>query len=195
MLFGRKTAASARFSCSSRKACFTRRWQSSNVPANRQRPDIAAPAVSWRSCVGDTSPLGNSTATSTPGRSWKAAATAPPVSPEVATRMVSTRSPAAAQTREAGREEAGAEILVTPRSDRWNSSSTESLPAPAEHQRSWKVERFGGDRAQQRRERIAATKGARRRTATLARSFASKSDGASRGQLTGTGTARRRRQA
>src|SRR5207248_7356939 len=80
-------------SSSSRNACFTRRWQSSKVPRTASDLTLPPQQVSWRSWVGDTSPLGNSTATSTPGRSWKAAATAPPVSPEVATRMVSARSP------------------------------------------------------------------------------------------------------
>src|SRR2546430_7478285 len=56
-------------SSSSRNACFTRRWQSSKVPRTASDLTLPPQQVSWRSWVGDTSPLGNSTATSTPGRS------------------------------------------------------------------------------------------------------------------------------
>src|SRR5213082_2737129 len=115
-------------SSSSRNACFTRRWQSSKVPRTESERTLPPQQVSWRSWVGDTSPLGKSTATSTPGRWWKAAATAPPVSPEVATRMVSGRSaPWRRQPKQPARKRAPKSLkaAVGP----WNSSSTESLPS------------------------------------------------------------------
>ena len=83
-----------------------------SVPCTRYDSTLPPQQVSWRSCVGDTRPFGNSTETSMPGRRWNAAATAPPVSPEVATRMFSgCRSLALADARQRGGEEARAEIL------------------------------------------------------------------------------------
>src|SRR2546421_12791679 len=116
-------------SCSSRNACFTRRWQSSNVPRTLSDLTLPPQQVSWRSWVGDTSPLGYSTTTSTPGRSWKAAATAPPVSPEVATRSVSARSPPPhRRAKQAARKRAPKSLnaAVGPS----DSSSTASPPCP-----------------------------------------------------------------
>src|ERR1700732_1721085 len=63
-----------------------------------------------------------------PARSWKAAATAPPVSPEVATRMVSARSSAPRRrAKHAARKRAPKSLnaAVGP----WNSSSTASRPS------------------------------------------------------------------
>jgi len=93
---------------------------------------------------------------------------------------------AAAQTREAGREEAGAEILeraVGP----WKQLEHRKSALPRQsHQRSWKVERFGGDRAQQRRERIAGHEGCQEAHGDARQVVRLEVDGASRGQLTGT---------
>ena len=71
------------------RTSFTMRWQSSNVP--RTASDVTLPpqhvnCLSWR---GETRPSGKRSVTRMPGRWWKAAATAPPVSPEVATRISS----------------------------------------------------------------------------------------------------------
>src|SRR5437773_4753506 len=175
------------FSSSSRKACFTRRWQSSNVPRTASDRTFSPQQVSWRCCVGDTRPLGNSTATSTPGRSWKAAATAPPVSPEVATRMVSARSPwPRRRAKQAARKRAPKSLnaAVGP----WNSSSTESLPCPSRGTSgAGKLNASAASGPSVGASGSPATKGASSRTATLARSPAPwKSGGASRGQLTGT---------
>ncbi len=104
------------------------RWHSSNVPATDSvrtlRPQQAS-CFSWR---GDTSPRGYSTTTSTHGRPTNAAATAPPVSPEVATRIVSRRGSARGmRSSVAARKRAPKSLnaAVGP----WNSSSTDNGPA------------------------------------------------------------------
>src|SRR6266480_876607 len=171
----------------SRNACFTRRWQSSKVPRTASDLTLPPQQVSWRSWVGDTSPLGYSTATSTPGRSWKAAATAPPVSPEVATRMVSARSPRPRRrAKQAARKRAPKSLnaAVGP----WNSSSTESLLCPGRATSgAGKLNASEASGANSGASGSPATNGASSRTATLARSSApSNCGGASRGQPTGT---------
>src|SRR5205823_3677279 len=167
----------------SRNACFTRRWQSSNVPRTASGLTLPPQQVSWRSWVGDTSPLGNSTATSTPGRSWKAAATAPPVSPEVATRMVSARSPRPRRrAKQAARKRAPKSLnaAVGP----WNSSSTESLLCPGRATSgAGKLNASEASGANSGASGSPATNGASSRTATLARSSApSNCGGARRGR-------------
>ena len=64
----------------SASALLTSAWQSSNAPRTRNDSTLSPQQVNccaWRS---DTRPSGNSTTTRMPGRSLKAAATAPPVS-------------------------------------------------------------------------------------------------------------------
>ncbi len=116
-------------SCASAKASFTMRWQSSNVPRTENERTLPPQQVSCRSWVGETSPLGNSTDTPTPGRLWNAAATAPPVSPDVATRICSCGSfGPRARPMQAARKRAPKSLnaAVGP----WNSSSTLSRSSP-----------------------------------------------------------------
>ena len=75
-------------SCSSASAALTSAWQSSNAPLTDRDSTLSPQQVSWCSCRAETRPAGNSTTTRMPGRPLKAAATAPPVSPDVATKMV-----------------------------------------------------------------------------------------------------------
>jgi len=114
-------------SAGSAMAAFTSRWQSSNAPRTAKARTFPPHAVNCFSCRGDTIPAGYSTATSTPGRPWNAAATAPPVSPDVATRMVSGRaSPPRRRNMSAARKRAPTSLnaAVGP----WKSSSTVVWP-------------------------------------------------------------------
>jgi hypothetical protein len=90
MLLAELSAIASR-SDSSWKDCLTSRWQSSNVPRTAKLRTLSPQQVNCRACVGETLPEGNSNTTRNPGRRWKAAATAPPVSPDVATNIVSGR--------------------------------------------------------------------------------------------------------
>src|SRR5262245_49632610 len=78
-------------SCGSRNAALTMRWQSSNVPATAKSVTLSPQQDSCCACRGDTRFFGYSSTTSAHDRRWNAAATAPPVSPDVATSTVSGR--------------------------------------------------------------------------------------------------------
>ena len=75
-------------SSGSSKAAFTSRWQSSKAPSTARASTLPPQVANWRSCRGETRPLGYITTTCTPGRPQKAWATAAPVSPEVAVSTV-----------------------------------------------------------------------------------------------------------
>ncbi len=114
----------------SANAALTSRWQSSKVPSTDSDLTLPPQQVSCRSCRGETRPRGNSTTTSMPGRPWNAAATAPPVSPEVATRIVSVRRVSrCSRPRHAARKRAPKSLkaAVGP----WKSSSTAASPSVA----------------------------------------------------------------
>src|SRR5690606_23203770 len=113
-------------SSASLSARLTRAWQSSNEPATRSAETLSPKQPSWCAWRGETRPSGYSTTTRSPGWPWNAAATAAPVSPEVATRMVSGRSaPRRMRARQAARKRAPMSLnaAVGP----WNSSSTWSF--------------------------------------------------------------------
>src|SRR5690606_14725209 len=76
-------------SSASLSARLTSAWQSSNEPATRSALTLSPKQPNWCAWRGDTRPSGYSTTTRRPGWPWNAAATAAPVSPDVATRMVS----------------------------------------------------------------------------------------------------------
>src|SRR5690606_22265758 len=110
-------------SSASLSARLTRAWQSSNEPATRSAETLSPKQPSWCAWRGETRPSGYSTTTRRPGWPWNAAATAAPVSPEVATRMVSGRSaPRRMRARQAARKRAPTSLnaAVGP----WNSSRT-----------------------------------------------------------------------
>ena len=73
---------------SSDSACLASRWQSSKLPSTRNARTLSPQQPSPCACRGDTRPSGYRITTLKPGRRWNAAATAAPVSPEVATRIV-----------------------------------------------------------------------------------------------------------
>ncbi|OHB33740.1 MAG: hypothetical protein A2882_05475 [Phenylobacterium sp. RIFCSPHIGHO2_01_FULL_70_10] len=74
------------------KAAFTMAWQSSKVPwTDTQRTFGSAAVVMKRRWTSEMRPSGNSTQTRTWSRPRKASTAAPPVSPEVAQRMVWVR--------------------------------------------------------------------------------------------------------
>ena len=104
-------------------AALTIRWQSSKRPRTARLATLPPQQVSCRSCVGDTRPFGYSTATSMPLWPWKAAATAPPVSPEVATRIFSGRMAPRRSARQHRSQKPRAEVLERGGGP-WNSSST-----------------------------------------------------------------------
>ena len=80
------------FSAGSAKACFTIAWQSSNLPSIATVRTLSCSVVISLRWLTLTSAIGNSTMTRTPGILWNAWATAAPVSPLVAVRMVTCRS-------------------------------------------------------------------------------------------------------
>ena len=79
-------------SSASRKAAFTSRWQSSNVPLISKAVIFFPSVVNCFSWMSLTFPEGYKTITRIPGTSKKPLATALPVSPEVATRITISRS-------------------------------------------------------------------------------------------------------
>jgi hypothetical protein len=84
-------------SAGSANARFTIAWQSSNFPSTaivRMFPVSVVICFRWRAL---TSAMGKSTSTRIPAMPWKALATADPVSPLVAVRMVS--SPPSSRTK------------------------------------------------------------------------------------------------
>ena len=117
-------------SSASLSARFTRAWQSSNEPATRSAVMLSPKQPNWCACRGETRPSGYSTITRSPGWRWNAAATAAPVSPDVATRIVSglaslrrTRAMLAARKR----APKSLKAAVGP----WNNSSTWSAGVPS----------------------------------------------------------------
>src|SRR3954462_4321415 len=88
----------------SRNAALTIRWQSSKVPTTAKVRTFSPQQDSCCAWRAETRFFGYSSTTSAHGRRWNAAATAPPVSPDVATSTVS--GPAAGahnRSREAAR--------------------------------------------------------------------------------------------
>ena len=79
-------------SSASANMALTSRWQSSNAPATRRAWTLPPRLANCFSCSALTRPSGYSTTTDTPGVSCRPAATAPPVSPDVATSTTSSRS-------------------------------------------------------------------------------------------------------
>ena len=141
-------------SASSSSARLTRAWQSSNEPATRNAVMLSPKQPSWCAWRGETRPSGYSTTTRNPGWPWNAAATAAPVSPEVATRMVSGRSCGLRSRGQAGGEEARAEILER------GGRAVEQLEHVVvrrrqRQQRRGEVEGFAADRRQFVRQRVA----------------------------------------
>ena len=96
-LAGHSRAADA--SSGSASAAFTRRWQSSKEPATSSACTLPPNAVSCCSCRRLMRPDGYSSTTSMPLRRQKARATAPPVSPEVATSTTTRCPPGLARSR------------------------------------------------------------------------------------------------
>ena len=76
------------FKSGSAKARFTIAWQSSNLPSIATVRTLSLSVVISLRWLSLTSAIGNSTMTRTPGMLWNACATAEPVSPLVAVRMV-----------------------------------------------------------------------------------------------------------
>ena len=81
-------------------------WQSSKLPSTRNARMLSPKQPSWWAWRGDTRPSGYRIATRKPGRPWKAAATAAPVSPEVATTIVNGVSPRGSAARQPARKAA-----------------------------------------------------------------------------------------
>ena len=79
------------FSSISEKACFTRRWQSSNVPATSSAVIFSPSVVNCFSCASLMRLDGYKITTRIPGTPRKPCATALPVSPDVATSTVNVR--------------------------------------------------------------------------------------------------------
>src|SRR5437763_6230627 len=79
------------FSSTSENACFTSRWQSSNVPATSSAVMFSPSVVNCFSCASLMRFEGYRITTRIPGTPRNPCATALPVSPEVATSTVSCR--------------------------------------------------------------------------------------------------------
>ena len=79
------------FNAGSAKACFTMAWQSSNLPSIATVRTLSLSVVISLRWLSLTSAAGKSTMTRTPGILWNACATAAPVSPLVAVRIVTCR--------------------------------------------------------------------------------------------------------
>ncbi len=109
-------------SAASLSAALTMRWQSSKRPATRKALTLSPKQPSWCAWRGETNPSGYRATTRMPGWRWNAAATAAPVSPDVATRIVNGRASArGSRRRQAARKRAPKSLnaQVGP----WNSSS------------------------------------------------------------------------
>ena len=78
-------------SAGSAKACFTIAWQSSNFPSTATVRTLSLRVVISLRWLRLTSASGKRTITRIPGMLWNACATAAPVSPLVAVRMVNCR--------------------------------------------------------------------------------------------------------
>ena len=76
----------------STNAAFTMRWQSSKVPSTAKVRTPGRRTINCRSCVGLTCPFGYRSTTRTSSIPANPSATALPVSPDVATRIVSRSS-------------------------------------------------------------------------------------------------------
>jgi hypothetical protein len=109
-------------SAGSRKASLTSRWQSSKLPSTANACTPSRAAVSWARWTGLTPSRGKSTTTSRPSTPAMPAATAPPVSPEVAT-STRARRRWRARARAHQRPRVRAATSLKARVGPWNSSS------------------------------------------------------------------------
>ena len=184
MLLAELSGTCAR-SASSDSACLARRWQSSKLPSTRNvrtlSPQHPRPCA-WR---GETRPSGYRITTSKPGRRWNAAATAAPVSPEVATRIVVGGRIGRAQPRQRLGEEARGVVLER------GGGAVEQLEqvVVVAGQRSQRCrERVGvrADVAERVAQRRVARSTARARACAVSASVAPACDGRQRGMRSGT---------
>ena len=134
--------------------------------AHRERANVAAPAGELPLLRrARRAPSGRAPPLRCPRRPWKAAATAPPVSPEVATRIVTGRAAPARSRARAGGEKPRAEVLEGRGRARGRARARASRPsASSVHERRRKVERLARDRrpAARRADRLPANGASRR---------------------------------